>query len=73
MCRHEEKNCPRCGQAFECKAGTIMQCQCYGVLLTGWQRARMEGQYADCLCRDCLLAIQREAAGGPEGMGDAEK
>jgi hypothetical protein len=41
--------CPRCSASFVCNAANIQQCQCWGVVQTG------------CLCRNCLLEIQREA------------
>jgi hypothetical protein len=59
MCKHEEKYCPRCKEAFECKVGDITQCQCYGVRLTPEERAFIEGRYQDCLCRKCLSELQQ--------------
>jgi hypothetical protein len=58
MCRHEEKSCPRCGNGFECKPGSITGCQCYGVMLNNDQRAMIEERYNDCLCRNCLLEFK---------------
>ncbi len=60
MCKHETKNCPRCGIAFECKAGNIAQCQCCGIELNAEQRAYIEQRYNDCLCRDCLQYLSNE-------------
>jgi hypothetical protein len=60
MCQHELKNCPRCGNAFECKPGNITQCQCYGIGLNAEQRAYIEQRYDDCLCRDCLQYLSNE-------------
>lgn len=57
---HEPKTCPRCGNAFECKAGDITQCQCYGIQLTTEERAFMEERYKDCLCRNCLLDLKNK-------------
>jgi Cysteine-rich CWC len=54
MCKHETRKCPRCNTEFECKAGTIAQCQCYGIALTVEQRAYVEQRYSGCLCRTCL-------------------
>ncbi|MEO1009879.1 MAG: cysteine-rich CWC family protein [Bacteroidota bacterium] len=31
---YEPKNCPRCGASFECKPGSIANCQCTQVQLT---------------------------------------
>jgi hypothetical protein len=58
MCRHEEKNCPRCGTKFECKPGSITECQCYGITLNDEERAFIEERYNDCLCRSCLLELK---------------
>jgi hypothetical protein len=60
MCQHEKKSCPRCSKKFECKPGSITQCQCYGVTLTDEQRAYVEQRYNDCLCRDCLQYLKGE-------------
>lgn len=57
MCTHEVRNCPRCSQAFECKAGTITQCQCYAVALSLEQRVFIESRYEDCLCAACLRTL----------------
>jgi adenosylcobinamide kinase / adenosylcobinamide-phosphate guanylyltransferase len=61
MCKHEEKDCPRCQAAFECKVGDIIQCQCYGIGLTIEERAFVEERFEDCLCRNCLLELKRLA------------
>jgi hypothetical protein len=60
MCKHEEKYCPRCSIAFECKAGTIMQCQCSGIQLSLEERVYVESKFEDCLCINCLAALQKE-------------
>jgi hypothetical protein len=60
MCLHETKFCQRCNASFECKAGTVMQCQCFDVTLTIEQRAYIEQRYDDCLCKNCLQYLQIE-------------
>lgn len=60
MCKHEEKHCPRCNIAFECKAGTITQCQCNTIQLSVKEREYVESQYEDCLCVNCLMFLQKE-------------
>src|ERR1700733_6909430 len=47
MCKHEEKYCPRCKAAFECKVGGIAQCQCFGIGLTPEEKAFLENRYED--------------------------
>jgi Cysteine-rich CWC len=60
MNKHEEKYCPRCRAAFECKPGNITQCQCYRVKVGPELKAFMEQRYSDCLCRNCLLQLSDE-------------
>ena len=58
--KHEEKICPCCQTVFECKAGSILLCQCSTVQLTARERAFIESRYEDCLCATCLVGIQKE-------------
>lgn len=58
MCIHEEKKCPRCNTAFECKVGNITTCQCYGISFTEEERGMIGEKYQDCLCRNCLLELK---------------
>jgi hypothetical protein len=58
MCMHEEKICPRCGNGFECKLGSITECQCSGISLNDEERAFIEERYDDCLCRSCLVELK---------------
>lgn len=60
MCNHEKKACPRCKALFECKPGNITQCQCFGIKFTDEQKKYIGERYGDCLCRDCLQALQSE-------------
>lgn len=59
--KHELKTCPRCGAGFECKAGTILQCQCYGIVLSPAVQQRIEKDFRDCLCRSCLEILRDQA------------
>jgi hypothetical protein len=59
MCKHEEKYCPRCRAAFECKVGDISQCQCFGIGLTAEEKTFLEERYEDCLCRACLTELKQ--------------
>ncbi len=59
MCKHEEKNCPRCGACFECKVGDVLHCQCYGINLSVEEEAYIHQYYNDCLCRHCLLQLKQ--------------
>jgi hypothetical protein len=60
MCKHEDKYCPRCNAVFECKAGSIALCQCSTIQLSVEERAYVEIKFEDCLCIDCLVALQKE-------------
>lgn len=60
MSCHEQRKCPRCGNAFECKPGNITECQCFGITLSDAQRLWIEQRYNDCLCRTCLQYLQQE-------------
>lgn len=63
--------CPRCGSVFTCNAADIKQCQCWGVGLKEDDFAYLKDQgfsaeQTGCLCRDCLLQIQKEVAGNAD-------
>ena len=60
MCKHEDKNCPRCNALFECKAGSIMLCQCSTIQLSAAERVYVESKFEDCLCINCLRYLQKE-------------
>jgi len=60
MASHETKHCERCGHAFECKAGNILQCQCYTVPLSEIEKDYIANQYGDCLCADCLYVLKNK-------------
>jgi hypothetical protein len=60
MCTHENKLCPRCKKAFECKPGNITQCQCFSIKLSIEQKAFIEQRYNDCLCENCLATLQND-------------
>jgi Cysteine-rich CWC len=60
MGKHEEKRCPRCSGLFECKVGTIVQCQCNAICLTLEESAYIQAKYDDCLCINCLQELQQK-------------
>lgn len=62
MCKHEEKQCPRCTIVFECKRGSILQCQCSCIQLPEAVAAYIENEYNDCLCLTCLRQINENQA-----------
>lgn len=58
MIKHEIKNCPRCHEAFECKAGSITICQCTGIKLTREESDFINSLFDDCLCIECLKVLK---------------
>ena len=56
--KHEEKRCPRCNNAFECKVGDIGHCQCAGKKFTEAEHAFVAEQFSDCLCLQCLIYLK---------------
>lgn len=58
MCKHEEKNCPRCNTSFECKTGDVIKCQCYGIELSVAEEAFIKSTYNNCLCNNCLVQLK---------------
>ncbi|MCU7551732.1 cysteine-rich CWC family protein [Chitinophagaceae bacterium LB-8] len=57
---HEDKRCPRCSNVFECKAGSIAQCDCSKIVLSLEERAFIEDKYKDCLCLNCLKDLKNK-------------
>ncbi len=60
MPSHEQKQCPRCERLFECKAGSILLCQCQTVYLTPEHLEYVNLQYHECLCASCLKKVRSE-------------
>ncbi|HQW82969.1 MAG TPA: cysteine-rich CWC family protein [Ferruginibacter sp.] len=60
MRKHETISCCRCNINFECKPGSINQCQCNVIQLTVEEKVYIELKYDDCLCINCLKAMQQE-------------
>lgn len=57
MAVHEEKNCPRCGGLFECKSGSIGQCDCASIQLSVEITERIRQEFNECLCLTCLKEL----------------
>lgn len=60
MAAHEQKQCPRCKDSFECKCGSIALCQCHSVALTDFHHEYIHSLYNDCLCASCLTELRRK-------------
>lgn len=60
MRKHETIHCGRCNTLFECKPGSINQCQCSAIQLTVEEKVYIESKHEDCLCINCLKAIRQE-------------
>jgi hypothetical protein len=57
-----DATCPRCGAAFHCGARDPQPCACTAIQLDAATLARLRERWRGCLCLDCLLQLQREAA-----------
>lgn len=55
-----KKVCPRCGNTFECQQDNISSCFCNSTHLAPHTREYLKRNYTDCLCPDCLKAIDEE-------------
>ncbi|WP_309383600.1 cysteine-rich CWC family protein [Cerasicoccus frondis] len=66
VCKHEIKQCPRCGSAFECKMNNIIHCQCTQVSMPNGLPSWVDELYDDCLCPRCLRILATEAKERPE-------
>jgi len=55
--KHEPKSCERCGQYFECKPGDITHCQCFGRAISAEVKDWMAKKYIDCICGNCITAL----------------
>jgi hypothetical protein len=60
MSKRESKVCPRCKAEFECKSGSVMLCQCQGIVLSEGQQDYIKSLYTDCLCITCLHELRAE-------------
>lgn len=59
--KHEIKKCLCCGSEFECKVGTITECQCFQVQLSEEESAYIRSKgFEDCLCANCMLVLKGE-------------
>ena len=58
--KHEEKFCPRCKAAFECKVNSIALCQCSAVTLTEDERIFISEHFEDCLCANCMIEMKEK-------------
>ena len=60
MTKHEIIACDRCGKRMECKANAYTKCQCSHVQLTLNEVQYISENFDDCMCADCLSALQVE-------------
>lgn len=51
------KICPHCHCEFECRNDNVLECDCVHVILSREALDYISTHYADCLCVDCLRAI----------------
>ncbi|MBX2932186.1 MAG: cysteine-rich CWC family protein [Chitinophagaceae bacterium] len=60
MPQREIKICFRCKNSFECKVGSITECQCTQIQLSIEERAYIDNKYEDCICINCLYQLRQE-------------
>lgn len=60
MPSHESKVCPRCQSGFECKVGSVLECQCSSVFLSASEQDYLATRYDECLCVNCMIEVQTE-------------
>lgn len=58
--KHEVNQCPRCTTEFECKTGSVLQCQCQLLTINAQQLGYIVSKYDDCLCVNCLRELRSE-------------
>jgi hypothetical protein len=68
--KHEARTCPRCSREFECKSGSVTQCQCSTVELSLEELEFIHAHYDDCLCATCLAVLKQEARKRRAGNGN---
>ena len=59
MIEPQQKTCPRCNKTFECNVIDIVNCQCSKIALLDAAKDVLSNTYTDCLCIDCLAAINQ--------------
>jgi hypothetical protein len=60
LTKHEIKICERCASAFECKVGSVNNCQCSTVRLSEGMRDFLAQAHFDCLCKNCLTELNEK-------------
>jgi hypothetical protein len=58
----KQKICPRCKKEFLCQEADIKACQCSQVALSNETKSFLLNTFYQCLCRDCLMEINRLVA-----------
>lgn len=69
--KHEPKSCERCGKYFECKPGDITHCQCFGITMSPEAKEWIATKYVDCICGNCMLALNNPAILFREKFGNS--
>ena len=60
MAASVEKICPRCNIRFNCHAADIQNCPCSKIDFTEKERAQLQTNYKDFLCKNCLIALKNK-------------
>jgi len=67
--------CSRCDGPIQCSVSTIENCRCNEIDLSDATRIFLNKTNYDCLCNDCLIAIDAKvmkAENMPEGMVEGD-
>ncbi len=63
--------CPRCGAGFHCGIHDPAPCACTRITLDATTLAQLRAAFRGCLCTNCLLQLQREAASSADATPGA--
>lgn len=63
-----DQTCPRCGSPFDCRLDDADHCACADIDLTAELTRRINAEWGDCLCANCLRElVQAEEAAASAG------
>lgn len=54
-----QKKCNKCKATFNCSVEDISSCECTQINLSELDNFYISKIYADCLCLNCLIEIQK--------------
>lgn len=54
-----DQTCPRCGSRFDCHIDDVEHCACADIDLSAELTRRINADWGDCLCVNCLRELAR--------------